>query len=202
MTASDSLGHDACPAARWLPVACALLCAACGGSSKRVAQPGEFTTQHAVIYDDGVDLIEDPDSLQGRWHSDWEVELDQRLDDADLVAQGKVTTLREEINPEGRATYHLLFQIDRTFRGSPRGKELSLAAREGSAGYASVEQHKVHVIERELVAFVRYAVNPTTGEVAPHFHLMPPSPAVTRGIQRHDAKLNPHRVKVIEHKQD
>ena len=196
MTAIDSLRGRT--RITWL---CASLCvAACGGSGKRVVQPGEFTAQHAALYDDGVDLIEDPDSLQGRWRSDWEVELDQRLDDADLVALGKVTALREEINPEGRATYHLLFRVDRAYRGKPRGQEISLASREGAAGYASVEQHREHVIERELVAFVRYAVNPTTGAVAPHFHLMPPSAAVTRGIQRHDAKLNPHRVKVIEHK--
>ena len=183
--------------------ACAFVCAlACGGSEKRVAQPGEFTTEHAALYDDGVDLIEDPDALQGKWRSDWEVELDRRLDDADLVALGKVTTLREEINPEGRATYHLLFRVDRAYRGKPRGDEISLAAREGAAGYASVQQYREHVIERMLVAFVRYAVNPTTGEVSPHFHLMPPSAAVTRGIQRYEEKQNPHRVKVIEHKQN
>jgi hypothetical protein len=199
MTATLGPGYGVRP----LPIVCVvLLAAACGGSSKRVAQPGEFTAQHVALYDDGVDLIEDPDALQGRWRSDWEVELDQRIEDADAVVQGKVTTLREEINPEGRATYHLLFRIDRTLHGSPRGKEISLAAREGAPGYASVEQHRTHVIERELVAFVRYAVNPTTGEVAPHFHLMPPSPALTRGLQRHDAKENPHRVKIIEHKQD
>lgn len=204
MLASGSIKHTvrASAHAPTLACACALLCAAaCGGSSKRVAQPGEFTAQHAALYDDGVDLIEDPDSLSGRWRSDWEVELDQRLDDADLVASGTVTTLREEINPEGRATYHLLFQVDRTYRGKARGKEISLASREGAAGYASVEQYREHVIERPLFAFVRYAVNPTTGEVSPHFHLMPPSPAVTRGIERHDAKMNPNRVKIIEHKQ-
>lgn len=179
-----------------------LSAAACAGSDKRVAQPGEFTVQHAALYDDGVDLIEDPDSLSGRWRSDWEVELDQLLDDADLVALGKVTTLREEINPEGRATYHLLFRVDRAYQGKPRGKEISLASREGAAGYASVQQYREHVIERELIAFVRYAVNPTTGAVSPHFHLMPPSDAVSRGIQRHNAELNPHRVKIIEHKQE
>ena len=176
--------------------------AACGGSEKRVAKPGEFTPQHAALYDDGVDLIEDPDSLQGRWRSDWELELDQRLADSDLVALGKVTTLREEINPEGRATYHLLFRVDRAYRGQARAKEISLASREGASGYASIAQHREHMIDRPLIGFVRYAVHPVTGEVSPHFHLMPPSDAVSRGIERYDARLNPHRVKVIEHKQE
>jgi hypothetical protein len=189
---------------RALRVVCAfawMCAAACGGSEKRVAQPGEFTAEHGALYDDGVDLIEDPDSLAGRWRSDWEVELDRRIADGDLVALGKVTTLREEIDPEGRATYHLLFRVDRVYRGKARGQEISLAAREGAGGYASVRQNREHVIDRPLIAFVRYAVNPTTGEVSPHFHLMPPSNAVSRGLQRHDAKMNPHRVKVIEHKQ-
>jgi hypothetical protein len=182
----------------------AWLCAAgafgCGGSGKRVAQPGEFTEQHAVIFDDGVDLIEDPDSLQGRWRTDFEVELDQRFEDADLVAHGKVTTVREEIDPESNASFHLLFRVGKTYKGSAGRDEISLAAREGAAGYASVAQHRQHIMEREMVVFVRRAVG-EDGAVTPHFHLMPPSPAVTRGLKRYDARQHPNRITVIEHKQ-
>ena len=180
-----------------------LVGAACGGSGKRVAQPGEFSARHAQLFDDGVDLIEDPDSLQGRWRSDWELELDQRLDDSDLVASGKVTTVREEIDPEQRASYHLLFLVGKAFKGEPRDRdnEVSLAAREGAAGYSSVQQNREHMMERDLVVFVRYAVDPD-GAVTPHFHLMPTSPAVTRGLQRFEAKQNPHRIQVIEHKHE
>jgi hypothetical protein len=185
--------------------ACVLLCTAlcalaCGGSGKRVTQPGEFTTEHALLFDDGVDLIENPDALQGRWLSDWQRELDLRLVDADAVASGQVTTVREEIDPEQRASYHLLFQVRKKFKGKLRD-EVSLATREGASGYASVKQHRDNVIGRDLVVFVRYAVA-ADGAVTPHFHMMPQSPAVTRGLQRHEARQNPHRIQVIEHKQD
>jgi hypothetical protein len=177
----------------------ALLCASACGSDKRVVQPGEFTKQHELLFDDGVDLIEDPDALQGRWLSDWQRELEQRLEDADVVASGRVTTVREEINPEQRASFHLLFLKRKAFKGKPRN-ELSLSAAEGASGYASVQQNREHVIDRDMIVFVRYAVS-ADGAVTPHFHLMPQSKAVMRGLQRFDAQQNPHRIQIIEHKQ-
>lgn len=186
----------------WL--ACAGLClapfaSACGSQAAGAAEAAEFTPRHAALFDDGADLIENPEGLQGRWRSDWEADLDERLAEADWVATGKVATIHVEVDPENRATYHLVFKIDRTLKGEPPGGELSLGSREGAAGYASLQQHRSHLLNRGFVAFVRYVND--AGTRVPHFHLMPPSGAILRAVERHDAKRDPHRVKIIEHRQ-
>lgn len=172
---------------------------ACGGSST-LPEPGEFTPEHAQLFDDGVDLIEDPDALQGAWKSDFEIELDRRAAEADLIVSGKITTLRVEQDPEQRSTFHLLFHNAVTMKGETSESELALASREGAAGYGSVQQHGERLLERNFVAFIRYARDETGARVA-HFHLSVPSPLVTQTVERRDAKDNPHRVQVIEHTQ-
>jgi hypothetical protein len=195
--------HATVTRAAWL---CALLlCAsACGGSGASVVKPGEFNAQHALLFDDGVDLIEDPSGLSGRWRDDWESELGQRLELADVVASGTVSTVREEIDPEGHASYHVLFRVHKAFKGKPRGSEIILGSHEGASGFASIEQHREHMVDRNMIVFVRYAAGTDTSlsAVTPHFHMMPPSDAVARALQRYDARQNPHRIQVIEHKQD
>jgi hypothetical protein len=180
--------------------ALALVCAACGGSQSNAIVPGAFTPEHALLFDDGVDLIEDPEALQGRWKADFDRELDQRAEEADVVVSGVVSTVRVEQDPELRSTYHLLFRVDSALKGEPQKSELQLSAREGARGYGSVVQHRDRILERPLVAFVRYAAG-ENGALIPHFHLSAPSPTVTTALQRREAADNPHRVKVIEHTQ-
>lgn len=172
---------------------------ACGAQAVGAAEPGEFTSRHADLFDDGADLIDNPEGLQGRWLSEWGADVSERLAEADWVATGKVTTIHVEVDPENRATYHVVFQVDRALKGEPPRRELSLSSRKGAAGYASLEQHRGHLLDRGFVAFVRYASD--TGARVPHFHLMPPSGPVLRAVERYDAKQHPHRVQVIEHRQ-
>jgi hypothetical protein len=178
----------------------ALACTDCGGSQSQAAAPAEFTAEHALLFDDGVDLIEDPSGLQGRWKVDFDRELDQRAEAADLVVNGTVTTVRVEQNPELRSTFHLIFRVDDALKGETNETQLQLSSREGARGYGSVVQHRDRVLQRPLVAFVRYAPG-ENGAVVAHFHLTAPSQTVTSVLQRREAADNPHRVKVIEHTQ-
>jgi hypothetical protein len=180
-------------------VALLLPIAGCGGQDKRVAEPGEFTARHAQLFDDGLDLIADPDGLQGRWRTDWQSDLDARIADADWVARGKVTTIHTEVDPEMRTTFHVMFKVAEKLKGEPPEREPALAAREGASGYASIKQHGERILERDFVALVRYAL--VNGEHVPHFHLMPPSGPVMDALKRYDTRQHPNRIKIIEHKQ-
>ena len=151
-----------------------------------------------MLFDDGVDLIEDPDALQGRWKDEWERELDDRIAQSDFVSTGAVKTIRVEVNPEGRESYHLTFEVDRNLKGNaPRG-QISLSSRGGASGYASLDQYRERMLNRELVAFVRYAKE-QSGAVVTHFHLAPPSEAIKRGIGRSEAGPHKKHIQVIEH---
>jgi hypothetical protein len=174
---------------------------ACGGSATRSA-PLEFTARHAELFDDGIDLIGDPDGLQGRWRSDWEADADARVAEADWIAAGTVTAIRVETDPEGRISYHVQLRIERKLKGEPPEGEVSMASREGAAGYASVRQQRAYMLQRGFVALVRYAAGEAGGRPVAHFHLSPPSAGLTRAVERDEAKRDPNRIKVIEHRQN
>ena len=71
-----------------------------------------------VLFDDGVDLIEDPEGLQGRWKSDWETRARRSAPKRPTwSASGEVTTVRIEQDPEMRSTFHLLFRIEQRAQG-------------------------------------------------------------------------------------
>ena len=107
-------------------LACAALAATgCGGSQAKAVTPDEFTAEHAVLFDDGIDLIEDPEGLQGRWKSDYELELEHRAEAADVVVSGVVTTVRVEQDPEMRSTFHLLFRRDQVLKGETEEAEFA-----------------------------------------------------------------------------
>src|SRR5215471_9682613 len=106
------------------PLSIACLCAwlgACAGQSNttaaRVTSP--FTATDSKLFDDGVDLVSDPDGLGGRWAEDWNTEMRDRVQRSDLIALVTVTTLLTDIDPEGHTTHRLVVHIDKSMKGEP-----------------------------------------------------------------------------------
>lgn len=158
---------------------------------------GPFTERHAQLFDDSVDMVENPQDLSGRWREDWERELDERTSDADLIARGRVATLRTDQDLQQRVTFHLVIAIDEVLDGEHSGRELSVRVQEGAPGYASVQSHRERILDRPFVVFVRWAED-GAGGVEPRFHLSPPSAHLDRRLVTLLADKRPSTVRVIE----
>jgi hypothetical protein len=170
-------------------------CAGAGAARREPAQP--LTSAQARLFDDGVDLIADPEALQGEWRDDWEREVEQRLEQADVVVVGRVRAVSTDVDLQRRVSFRVALDVERVVRGDEVPGELSLVSLEGAIGYPSLERQRERILQRELVAFVRRAGG-DAGERL-HFHLSAPSPALTRHLDAHDAAAKSDTIEVIEH---
>ncbi|MFI5306169.1 MAG: hypothetical protein ACHQ53_02390 [Polyangiales bacterium] len=179
------------------PLTIVLACAACAHHAQGPSAHAEFSSDDAALFEDGVDLIEDPGQLEGQWKTDWDRDLDRRIAQADVIAVGTVTTLRADVDLDRRTSRHLVLAVERTLEGKAPS-ELILVSREGAAGYASIGDHSGDVLNRKLLAFVRYAAGPDDSVIA-HFHLSVPSDTVLQRVDQYEAQKRPSQVQIIEH---
>lgn len=182
---------------RTLGLIVVLLSAACGGGKPGAGSTVALSAREHALFDDGVDLIENPEGLSGRWKEDWDRDLEERIASSDLVATGSVNTLRTEVDPERSTSYHLVLEIKRTLIGEPFSDELLLISRDGDTGYGSVVQHRDHVLRRAVLAFIKYGAGPE-GESVPYFHLAAPSKVALERVRAYKERKTPNRVVLIK----
>src|SRR4051794_29404001 len=119
----------------FLPVALLtflLAVAGCGGSQGmhgKLRPSSEFTPRDSGLFEDGVDLIDDPQGLEGQWRDDWENDLNERIARSDVIAVGSVNTLRTDVDLEHQTSYRVVFAFERKLVGEPPSSELNLLSR-------------------------------------------------------------------------
>jgi len=187
------------PVMRFLTVAIVLwACSACAsdpGAGARVAGP--FTERHAQLFDDSVDMVENPQDLSGAWLDDWEKELDERFAESNVIAKGRVITLRTDQDLEQRTTFHIVVKVDEVLEGKHGGEELNLRVAQGEPGYANVERYREQMLNKPFVAFVRWYKD-ASGVAGEHFHLSTPSKHLLQRLDRLLANKRPSTVRIIE----
>jgi hypothetical protein len=156
--------------------------AGCGASRPGPAVSSPFTERDKQLFDDGFDLMEDPDALHCQWRIDWEHELTERLDRSDAIVEGEIVSTHVDTDPDQRKSYRVVLSVRKAHRGAlGHGvNEVSLAAREGSLGYASLAGNPERILRLPFVAFMKYA--DVAGRPVAHFHLTPPSLALRRAL--------------------
>lgn len=150
------------------------------------AQPVEvvvtpFTSQHEVVFENGVDMIRDPEGTGGGWLASWEEETDQRVTLADVIALVTVRTLRTDVDLDRNETYRVIVHVDRQLLGH-LDEETTLTVRAGERGYASVQSNVDHLLEQQFIAFVKWQRG-DDGAVRARWHLSPASDPVARRVR-------------------
>lgn len=150
------------------------------------AQPVEvvvtpFTDQHAAVFENGVDMIRDPEGTDGGWLASWEEDTDRRVTLADVVTVVTVRTLRTDVDLDRNETYRVIVHADRQLLGH-LDEETTLAVRAGETGYASVRSNVDHILEQQFVAFVKWQRG-DDGVIRPRWHLSPASDPVVRRVR-------------------
>lgn len=161
-----------------------------------------FGETDAAFFDDGVDLVRDPQGVGGLWQQDWERELGERVTRGDLVAVGLVHTLRTDLDLDRRTSYRLVMRVERTLKGeTPRG-DLTLVSREGARGYASVHGNHERVLQQRFVVFAK-RYRDAVGGIVTHWHLSPASDVVLSLAQSKLESVSPtyREVRVIERRE-
>lgn len=181
--------------------ACVLL--ACAEPEKlNAATLPTFGETDAAFFDDGVDLVRDPQGVGGLWQQDWERELGERVTRGDLVAVGLVHTLRTDLDLDRRTSYRLVMSVERTLKGEAPSGDLTLVSREGARGYASVHGNHEGVLQQRFVVFAK-RYRDAVGGIVTHWHLSPASDVVLNLAQGKLESVSPtyREVRVIERRE-
>lgn len=191
---------------RLAPIVTTLLCAGTiGCAAAPVTAPAHptspFTDADLALFDDGVDLVADPDALAGQWGDDWNVEMRDRVARSDLIALVVVRTFRSDIDPESRTTHRLLVAVDRAMKGKPPAEELDLATADSAAGYPTIDSHKARLLHMPLLLLAKW-VTTSSGTVGSHFHLVAASDKIVSRVQAHIERDRPQNRTVIERHYD
>lgn len=191
---------------RLASIVSSLLCAATiGCASAPVTAPARptspFTDTDLALFDDGVDLVADPDALAGQWGDDWNLEMRDRVARSDLIALVKVRTFRSDTDPEQRTTHRLQVGVERALKGVPPDEELDLATADSAAGYPTIDSHKTRLLNMQLLLLAKWVAT-SSGAVGSHFHLVAASDKIVTRVQAHIERDRPQNRTVIERRYD
>ncbi len=174
----------------------------CGGANAPVmVVTGPFTDAHRRAFDNGLDLIENPTSLEGAWLRDWEEEIDRRVSLSDVVALVRITTLRVDVDLNRRETYRLIAHVERQRHGE-LPNEIALVSRQADPGYPTIRTNSERILNQSFVLFLKWADE--EGQVIARWHLSPAADRVVRRVNSLvERRLTPteerRRVIVREH---
>jgi hypothetical protein len=150
-------------------VAAWLLASSCGGSRGGPgAVQSPFLPEDEALFDGGVEFVDDPEKLTGRWRADWESELAARVARADVVLVGEVVATRHGADGEGSAFHDLKIEVDDVLVGSiDESIELRSLARD--PGHRTLARAGDRLLGGKYVAFLKWAEE--DGKVRGRFHL-------------------------------
>jgi len=183
----------------WLGVIAAL-CVGCASARGAVTAPSPsspFLESDKPLFEDGVDLIGDPEGLSGRWAEDWTRELRERVQRSDVIALVVVNTLSTDVSPEQSSTHRLVAEVGDVLKGKYAG-ELALVASQDSLGFDSVDRERSNILKRTMVAFVKWARD-DAGLVRPKWHLSAGSKTIINAVRLEIAGERPESQTVLEH---
>lgn len=140
-----------------------------------------LSAEEALLYENGVDNVVDPDVLEGRWREDWSRELDDRVTTADIVAVVTVKTLRTDTDPGRHVTYRLVLETDREIVGEV-ADDLSLSVAEADGGFNSVDGNERRILDQSFVLFAKYELAAGNDKVTTRWHLAPATEGVVARV--------------------
>jgi len=197
--------HSVTPFLPLLLATLVALTSACGGDSGVVRTVTPFTAEHEPAFENGLDMVRDPGSLEGAWLETWEDELDGRVTHADLVALITVDTIRHDTDLDRRETFRLIVSVDRRYLGESED-ELTLIVREGETGFGTMENHQRRVLDERFIAFIKWQRDEDTGDIRARWHLAQATDQIASRVRdllvrrREVQTAEPGRRRVIVHR--
>lgn len=155
--------------------------AACGGTSQQAQVSSPFTEEHAKYFEQGLDFVVDPSTLDGHWRDDWQAELETRVSYSDLIARVKVEAVRTHWDLDRRMLQLDLSTVQRLYGVMPR-EGVQVSAHEGDTGYASVKSNETRMLNATYILFVKWYEN-DVGELVAHWHMSPDSEGTLSMVQ-------------------
>jgi hypothetical protein len=133
------------------------------------------------VFDDGVDLVDDPAKLSGEWEASARRALEVRSSVADLTAVVKITSIQTTKNVDGQEARRITVEIAETLYGKAPDPSIALESAASALGNSLITRHESR-LTGSFIAFVRW-FDREDGSIGSHFHFSPSSPAVSKIVR-------------------
>lgn len=152
-----------------------------------------FTPDLAAFFDDAVDYVENVEDLGGRVASDWRRQIDGLAQNSDVITVVRVETVTSGTESSSSGSMRLTTVSSRApLRGTvPDDRRIDLRVSEGEVGYNTVRNSSTRLQSREWLMFVRW-YDDADGQVRPHWHLTPATPAAIQRAQDAIGYIDPN----------
>ena len=155
----------------------AFLGAGCAHGRTAGVHDEALSPEQARLFEHGVDFIGRLSGLEGKWRTDWDRDLAERVQSADLIAVVTLRRSRTDRDPEQHVTHRFYGDVERAIRGTPPEHPIELVVHQGDTGFVSVDNNLTRLQGARVLVYVRW-YRAETGELANHFHLSPASDEV------------------------
>jgi hypothetical protein len=145
-------------------------CATTGAAGAGVRPSSPFTPEDGHLFEDGVDLVGNPEALSGKWAEDWSNEMRDRVVRSDFIARVTVNTLRSDVDPQQHTTHWLISNVDEVLTGKLSTRELAFASSDETPGFGGIERERDNILHRPMLVLGKWA-ELENGEVRPHWHM-------------------------------
>ena len=177
---------------------CLVTLVACATAGLDVSTLPRLGADDRKLFDDGVDMVGDPDAMGGTWLAQWESELSQRLEQSDIIVLGAFHTVRTTVDLDHHATHRLIMKVERAFFGE-LDDDLTLSSHHDAIGHEAIGRHRDQLLNGKFVAFVR-RFRGEHDQVELHFRLLPASDSLMRRLDEHfeSERANIKRIRVTQ----
>ena len=159
----------------WALLLAAVVLGAC--AHQQAVHDQTLTPEEARLFEHGVDFIGRLSGLEGKWRSDWDRDLEQRVQGADLIAIVTLRRSRTDRDPEQRITHRFYGEVEQAIHGTAPEGPIELVVNQGDPGFVSVDNNLSRLQGARVLVYVRW-YRSETGDLANHFHLSPASDEV------------------------
>jgi hypothetical protein len=137
----------------------------------------------ATVFDDGIDLIDDPAKLSGEWEFQARQDVDARSNLADMVAVVNILSVQTTKDVDGTEAQRIDARVEKTMYGASPGRTLALKSPSSALGYALITRHEGRLTGTYIV-FLRW-FDQGDGTLGHHFHISPASATIFEMVNKH-----------------
>jgi hypothetical protein len=153
----------------------------CGGGFA-VGRPWDAAGE-ATVFDDGIDMVDDPAKLSGEWAFRARQDLDARSNLADMIAVVNIVSIQTMKDVDGTEARRVDTRIVRILYGATPDKALVLKSSATSLGNALITRYEGR-LSGDFVVFLRW-FEQKDGTIGHHFHFSPSSPQILEMVHKY-----------------
>ena len=146
-------------------------------------QPGNpFSDSERRFFDDGLDVVENLDGIQGQFGFEEREALDARCNLSDVIAEITIVSVQDTEGVGGVAEKRIRIKVDRVIYGDMTGDELNLTSSANALGYTLLKRYETSLSGGKLLFLRTFEPAEGSEQSGHHFHLSPDSEAMKKSV--------------------